>query len=254
MVLAMKDRRRSSVEKAYGYAHYYDADITAEGASYANPAYVKTENPETDMTTDTLFDLASVTKVMATTHRSWCWSTARGSSALEDKVADPVARLRSQRQGRDHRCPAADPFALGCPSGEARLPVLRFQGRAAGVHQESEAENPDSYKTDGSEPKYSDFSFMTLGFIVEALSGQDMDVFSQGECLRSAGHDLHHLQAAGKQLRQGVGIRHHLSGQSLSVLYRMVDEVNWPDCGYDCTANADAFAAFDGWRDYTLDR
>ena len=32
----------------------------------------------------------------------------------------------------------------------------------------------------------------------------------------------------------------------------MVDEVNWPDCGYDCTANADAFAAFDGWRDYTL--
>ena len=34
--------------------------------------------------------------------------------------------------------------------------------------------------------------------------------------------------------------------------YRMVDEINYPGVGYDCTDDADAFAAFDGWRNYTL--
>ena len=98
VVLAMKDGQ-VIFEKAYGYAHYYDADITAEGASYANPAYVKTENPR-QMTTDTLFDLASVTKVMATT-QSIMVLVDRDSSIWRTRwriccpASKPTARARS---------------------------------------------------------------------------------------------------------------------------------------------------------------
>ena len=34
--------------------------------------------------------------------------------------------------------------------------------------------------------------------------------------------------------------------------YRMVDETNYPDFGYDTTENQEAFKKFDGWRKYTL--
>ena len=50
VVLAIKDGQ-TVFEKAYGYAHYYDADYQVEGSTYANPVYVKTENPR-EMTTD----------------------------------------------------------------------------------------------------------------------------------------------------------------------------------------------------------
>ena len=32
----------------------------------------------------------------------------------------------------------------------------------------------------------------------------------------------------------------------------MVDEIDYPGFGYDCTADLDAFRTFTGWRNYTL--
>ena len=243
VVLAMKDGQ-VIFEKAYGYAHYYDADITAEGASYANPAYVKTENPR-QMTTDTLFDLASVTKVMATT-QSIMVLVDRGQLHLEDKVADLLPGFEANGKGEitvaqllthSSGLPQWEPTFLYCDSKEEQLEYIKNLKL-----------NPD-YKTDGSEPKYSDFSFMTLGFIVEALSGQDMDVFVKENVYDPLGM----TSTTYKPLENGF-TKDQIAATSLGnpYEYRMVDEVNWPDCGYDCTANADAFAAFDGWRDYTL--
>lgn len=34
--------------------------------------------------------------------------------------------------------------------------------------------------------------------------------------------------------------------------YAMVDEIDYPGFGYDCTADLDAFRTFTGWRNYTL--
>lgn len=243
VVLAMKDGQ-VIFEKAYGYAHYYDADITAEGASYANPAYVKTENPR-QMTTDTLFDLASVTKVMATT-QSIMVLVDRGQLHLEDKVADLLPGFEANGKGEitvaqllthSSGLPQWEPTFLYCDSKEEQLEYIKNLKL-----------NPD-YKTDGSEPKYSDFSFMTLGFIVEALSGQDMDVFVKENVYDPLGM----TSTTYKPLENGF-TKDQIAATSLGnpYEYRMVDEVNWPGCGYDCTANADAFAAFDGWRDYTL--
>lgn len=85
VALAIKDGK-IIFEKAYGYAHYFDADYEAEGSTYANPVYTKTENPR-EMTTDTLFDLASVTKVMATT-QSIMILVDRGLISVDDYVKD----------------------------------------------------------------------------------------------------------------------------------------------------------------------
>ena len=96
VVLAMKDGE-VIFEKAYGYAHYYDADYEAEGSTYANPVYVKTENPR-EMTTDTLFDLASITKVMATT-QSIMILVDRGEISVDDKVADYLPGFEANGKG-----------------------------------------------------------------------------------------------------------------------------------------------------------
>lgn len=243
VVLAMKDGE-IVFEKAYGYAHYYDADYEAEGSTYANPVYKKTENPR-EMTTDTLFDLASVTKVMATT-QSIMILVDQGKLSVDDKVADylpgfeaggkgdiTVAQLLTHSSG----LPQWAPTFLYCDSKEEQLEFIKNLEL-----------NPD-FKTDGSEPKYSDFSFMTLGFIVEAITGQDMDVFVKENVYEPLGM----TSTTYKPLENGF-TADQIAATSLGnpYEYRMVDEENWPDCGYDCSADAEAFKAFDGWRDYTL--
>ena len=65
VALAVKDGK-IIFEKAYGHAYEYDADYSVDGSTYATPVYKQIDEPRA-MTTDTLFDLASCTKVMATT-------------------------------------------------------------------------------------------------------------------------------------------------------------------------------------------
>ena len=96
---------------------------------------------------------------------------------------------------------------------------------------------------------YSDFSFMTLGFIVEAVTGQDRDVFVKENVYEPLGM----TSTTYKPLENGF-TEDQIAATSLGnpYEYRMVDEENWPDVGYDCTKDAEAFEDFDGWRDYTL--
>lgn len=243
VVLAMKDGE-VVLEKAYGYAHYYDADYEAEGSSYANPVYVKTENPR-EMTTDTLFDLASVTKVMATT-QSIMILVDQGKIDVNDTAAKYLPGFEANGKGditiaqlltHSSGLPQWEPTYLYCDSREEQLEYIK------------NLKLVDTYKTDGSEPKYSDFSFMTLGFIVEAVSGQDMDVFVKENVYEPLGM----TSTTYKPLENGFS-KEQIAATSLGnpYEYRMVDEVNWPEIGYDCTKDAEAFAGFDGWRDYTL--
>lgn len=243
VVLAMKDGE-VIFEKAYGYAHYYDADYEAEGSTYANPVYKKTESPR-EMTVDTLFDLASVTKVMATT-QSIMILVDQGKLSVDDKVAQylpgfekngkgdiTVAQLLTHSSG----LPQWAPTFLYCDSKEEQLEFIK------------NLELVPEFKTDGSEPKYSDFSFMTLGFIVEAITGQDMDVFVKENVYEPLGMD----HTTYKPLENGF-TKDQIAATSLGnpYEYRMVDEENWPDCGYDCSKDAEAFKKFEGWRKNTL--
>ena len=159
-------------QKAYGYVHYYEPDYDAEGSTYANPTYKKMDNP-VPMDTDTLFDLASVTKVMATT-QSIMVLVNRKKLSVDDKVADYLPGFEQNDKGditiaqlltHSSILPQWEPTYLYCTTKAEQLEYIKQLSL-----------NPE-YKTDGSEPMYSDFSFMTLGFIVEAVTNQPMDQF-----------------------------------------------------------------------------
>ena len=243
VALAVKDGK-VIFEKAYGHAYEYDADYNADGSTYANPVYKQIDEPRA-MTTGTLFDLASCTKVMATT-QSIMMLVDQGKISVDDLVADylpgferndkgsiTLAQLLTQSSG----LPQWEPTYLYCNSREEQLEYIKNLSLDT------------TFKTDGSEPKYSDFSFMTLGFVVEAVTGQPMEEFVKENVYRPL-----QMNSTGYLPLQNGFSKDQIAATSLGnpYEYRMIDEANWPEVGYDCTKYADAFAAFDGWRRYTL--
>lgn len=240
VVLAIKDGE-VILEKAYGYAHYYDA---AEGSDYANPVYEKTAEPRL-MTEDTMFDLASVTKVMATTQTIMIL-VDRGMLDVNDKVSKywpeftgdgkeniTVAQLLTHSSG----LPQWEATFLYCDTHEEQMEYIE------GLKIVPE------YRTDGGEPKYSDFSFMTLAFMAEKITGVPMEDFVQENIYKPLGM----TRTTYNPLDNGF-TKEDCAATSLGnpYEYRMVDEVNWPKVGYDCKKDAEAFEAFTGWRNYTL--
>ncbi len=239
VVLAIKDGE-VILEKAYGYAHYYDA---AEGSDYWNPTYVQTAEPR-EMTVDTLFDLASVTKVMATT-QSIMILVDRGLLDVNDTVKQywpeftgggkddiTVAQLLTHSSG----LPQWEATFLYCDTHEEQMAYIEG------------LEIVESYRTDGGEPKYSDFSFMTLGFLVEKITGTPMEDFVKENVYEPLGM----TSTTYNPLDNGF-TKDQIAATSLGnpYEYRMVDEENF-NVGYDCTKDLEAFKAFTGWRNYTL--
>ena len=243
VALAVKDGE-IIFEKAYGYAHYYDANYTAEGSTYANPVYTETENPR-EMTTDTIFDLASVTKVMATT-QSIMILVDRGLVNVNDPVAKYLPGFEVNGKGNITVAQLLT-HSSGLPQWEATF--LYCKNKAEQLEYLKNLKLVDTFKTDGSEPKYSDFSFMALGFIVEAVSGQDMDVFAKENIYGPLGM----TSTTYNPLENGF-TKDQIAATSLGnpYEYRMVDEINYPGVGYNCEKDAEAFASFDGWRKHTL--
>ena len=240
VVLAIKDGE-VILNKAYGYAHYYDA---AEGSDYWRPTYVQTANPR-EMTVDTLFDLASVTKVMATT-QSIMILVDRGLLDVNDTVNKhwpeftgdgkeniTVAQLLTHSSG----LPQWEATFLYCDTHEEQMKYIE------GLKIVPE------FRTDGGEPKYSDFSFMTLGFLVEKITGVPMEDFVQENVYKPLGM----TNTTYCPLDNGF-TKDQIAATSLGnpYEYMMVDEVMFPGFGYDCVKDAEALANFTGWRNYTL--
>ena len=63
------------------------------------------------------------------------------------------------------------------------IPILYCDSTEEQLEYIKNLELVEDYKTDGSEPMYSDFSFMTLGFIVEAVTGQDICLLYTSRCV-----------------------------------------------------------------------
>jgi CubicO group peptidase (beta-lactamase class C family) len=240
VVLAVKDGE-IIVNKAYGWAQYYEKE---EGSSYADPTYVKMENP-VEMSTDTLFDLASITKTLATT-QAVMMLVDQGKLDVNDTVASYLPGFEANGKGgitiaqlltHSSGLPQWEPTYLYVDNKEDQLEYIKNLEL-----------NPD-FATDGSEPKYSDFSFMTLGYVVEAITGQDLDVYVKENIYEPLG-----MTTTGYlPLENGFDVS-QIAATSLGnpYEYRMVDEEEYPDFGYDCTDDAQAFEAFDGWRQTVL--
>lgn len=237
VILATKDNK-IIFEKAYGYAQLNDAkDFT----DIANPKIVKLDNPR-EMKLDTLFDLASVTKVTATT-QAIMKLNYEGKLSVDDLVVKYLPDF-----GKNGKDKIAIKDLLTHTSGMPQWAPSFFY---VNNDREKLLEYINNLTPifDKGDYKYSDFGFMTLGYIVEKISGKTLDKYVEEEIYQPLGMN----NTFYKPLDHGIS-KQSIAATSLGnpFEYRMVDEKNYPDFGYDTTADQKAFNKFNGWRKHTL--
>jgi CubicO group peptidase (beta-lactamase class C family) len=234
------------LEKAYGFAQLYAYALGEYGASAAGearPGALSRLASPVAMTTSTAFDLASVTKVMATTFAVMLL-VDRG--ALD--VDAPVSTYLSDFRG----------------GGKDAVTLRHLLTHRAGLVQwvptyyhATDADQAYAYIRDlplgwpvGEGRHYSDLGFMLLGRVVEQVAGTSLDLFLRRELygplgLRSTGfrptgsrpRDAEAPAAAGRLAATSHGNPYE---------HRMVHDSTF---GYRIAGDADAW---DGWRHYTL--
>lgn len=207
-------------EKAYGYAQKYDM---GELLDKPNP-----------MKKDTMFDLASVTKVMGTT-QGIMKLVSKGKLSVDDKVTEYIPEFGGN--GKDH-VTVAD--LLTHTSGLTPwYPTYLFVQTPEGVLDYIN-QLPLEYET-GTDRRYSDFSFMTLGFIIEKITNKKLDVYLESEIYQplKMKHTMFTPDDVNKKKIAATSWGNPFE-------YKMIDD---PDFGYDVEESPDLF---DGWRDYTL--
>ena len=88
-----------------------------------------------------------------------------------------------------------------------------------------------------------------LGFLVERITGRSMDEYVKNEIYKPLGlKRTTYLPLANGFTTEDVAATSFGNPYE----YAMVDEIDYPGFGYDCTADLDAFRTFTGWRNYTL--
>lgn len=157
--------------------------------------------PGGETTVETSYDLASLTKVLATT-TALAMLIQRGLVSLDDRIDDILADLRGKPIGcatvrhlltHSSGLPGWRPYYERIASTEAVQP--RFL-RSLAVRQavlDSIAKEDLLYEQ-GSRSLYSDLGFMLLGFAVERLAGESLDRFCRDRIYAPLGaHPLGYL-------------------------------------------------------------
>jgi SSS family transporter len=136
------------------------------------------------MTEDTLFDMASLTKVLVTTtailqlyeqHKLDLDAPVANylpAFAQNNKQTITVRQLLTHYSGLPEDVNLKDPWGLAAPD------------KAEGIRR-AMASIP--YGPPGQTFKYSDINFITLGYLVERLSGQDLDLYARDHIFRPLG-------------------------------------------------------------------
>jgi len=132
------------------------------------------------MTPDTIFDMASLTKVLATTPAIMLL-TQDGRVRLGDKVK----RYLPQFTGGGKDDITVRQLLTHCSGLPADFDLSKpWQGHGAAL---AELWHMTTQTQPGKEFLYSDLNFITLGEIVGAVSGRNLDVFAQQELYRPLG-------------------------------------------------------------------
>jgi len=181
------------------------------------------------VTPTTLFDLASLTKVVGTTTAVMILFD-EGRLRLDDKVVrylpwwsrgDPRKNRVTVRQLLLHR---------------AGLPAYRrwfFDHAGVQAYKDAVADEPLEYDP-GTRTEYSDMGFMTLGWIVEAITGESLDRFLDERVFGPLGmHDT--------RFRPPASLRTRIAATELDTLWR--HELVW---GRVHDENADAMGGVAG--------
>ncbi|MGB8000607.1 MAG: serine hydrolase, partial [Anaerobacillus sp.] len=145
-------------ESAYGDAQKYDMGVLLK-----KPRKMKKK---------TMFDLASLTKVMGTT-QGIMKLVSEGELSVNDRVAKYIPDFASN--GKED-VTIAD--LLTHTSGLTPWQPTYFHAENSEEVLEYINELPLEYET-GTDRRYSDFSFMTLGFVIEEISGQRLNDYLQ---------------------------------------------------------------------------
>lgn len=219
VVLIAKDNKIIK-EDAYGFASKYDM-----GQLLHNPK---------KMTIKTVFDLASVTKVMATT-QGIMKLVSDGEVSVEDKAADYIPGF--SKHGKDE---ITIEHLLTHTSGLTPWQPAYLHASDSSEVLEYINDMELDYET-GTDRRYSDFSFMMLGFVIEEVSGQRLDEYLEQNIYKP-------LKMKDTMFNAGNKINKRIASTSWGngYEYKMIDD---PNFGYYVEEDADDFA---GWRDYTL--
>lgn len=165
VVLITKDGKIIK-DSAYGYAEKYD-----KGKLLKNPR---------KMTVNTMFDLASITKVMDTTP-----SIMKLVEEGRISIYDPVVKY-FPNFGKNGKSAITIEDLLTHTSGLPHwAPAYLSAGNSSEVLKYIENMKLD-YKI-GSKRVYSDFNFMLLGYIVEKVTHEPLDIFAEHQFYRPLG-------------------------------------------------------------------
>jgi len=249
-VLRISESGELQFESAYGFAQRFDygtGQYPQEAQNADDIPQSKASRPEitrsavpTPMTMQTVFDLASVTKVMATTmaamllvDRGQLDVDAPVSTYLPDFSADQktdltIKDLLTHRAGLDQWQPT---YYHATNAAEAYAFIRDL---------------PLSWSP-GTELHYSDLGFMVLGLVVEGVTGQRLDAFLENELYEPLGLDRTAFRPR-DDLARDPGGRESFAATSHGNPFerRMVHD---PDFGYRIGGDPNSW---DGWRTRTL--
>lgn len=130
---------------------------------------------------DTLFDLASLTKVVATATAAWCL-IERGDLRLEERVAALLPAFAQRQKGEEEGWRAAVTVrhllthTSGLPAGRNLRLVAGGRAERLAAAAQTALQSPP-----GERCVYSDLGFMVLGALVTTVSGRSLDAFCRHE-------------------------------------------------------------------------
>ncbi|WP_270180199.1 serine hydrolase [Alkalihalobacillus sp. CinArs1] len=207
-------------ESAYGYAQKYDM-----GTLLDHPRHMKKK---------TMFDLASLTKVMGTT-QGIMKLVSEGKISVDDRVTEYIPKFG--QNGKEH-VTVAD--LLTHTSGLTPWQPTYLEAEDSEDVLEYISDMSLEYET-GTDRRYSDFSFMTLGFIIEHVTGQRLDQYLMKEVYGP-------LKMKDTMFTPPDKLDKKIAATSWGnpFEYKMIDD---PNFGYYVPEEADDFS---DWRQYTL--
>ena len=206
---------------AYGHAQKYNYSLQP------------LENPE-PMTTEHLFDLASLTKVCATTI-GIMKLVDEGKLSVDDAISNYLPDFQEGKKSK-----ITIRHLLTHTSGLAQWVPTYYHASNAKQRYEYIAELPLKWEV-GEGRHYSDLGFMLLGDIIERVSGQRLDDYLQENIY----HPLGMQKTAFNPLEKGftqIAATSHGNPFEKQMVY---DD----DFGYKVDVDA---KSWDGWRQYTL--
>lgn len=227
--------------EAYGAAQLFGYGR----GQYADPDGIERLEAPVPMTPETLFDLASVTKVMAT--------TLAVMRLVDDELVDPAAPVATYLPdfAEGDRGPITVRHLLTHTSGLRQWVPTYYHAENADEAYGYIRGLPLGWPV-GADRHYSDLGFMVLGRLVEEVSGRDLDAFVEEELYAPLG-----LARTGFRRRSDGGGGTGSGGSAVPGSFAATSHgnpferrmVHDPDFGYVIEGDPETWS---DWRERTL--